>query len=408
MPDFVYTTAIKKLRKLKARKRVVPGGTSAGKTFGIIPILIDYAAREKGKEISIVSESVPHLRKGAMKDFLNIMKSTNRYIDSHWNRTHLTYSFSSGSYIEFFSADQESKVRGPRRNVIYINECNNINHATYHQLAIRTDEIVWLDYNPTAPFWIDKEIADDPDLEVLRLTYKDNEALSESIIREIEMCRNRGFYSHTLEPFELFKDSNIKDAYWANWWKVYGLGETGSIQGTIFQINIVDEMPTEYKWKAYGLDWGYSIDPTAVNDVRFSAGEYWIDEVVYEKGLLNRDIDNRLRKSGVGMHEEIFADSAEPKSINELYALGWNVKPVVKGSDSIRHGIELMQQCKINVTSRSTNTIKEFRNYTWATDRTGEPVSPNKPIDAWNHAIDDIRYVITMKKGIRSGQILAA
>ncbi len=164
----------------------MPGGTSAGKTFGILPILIDRAIKTPLLEISVVSESIPHLRKGALKDFLKIMKATGRYVDKNFNRTMLTYTFTNGSYIEFFSADQEDKVRGPRRNVLYINECNNITFETYHQLQIRTSHEIWLDFNPANEFWAYTELQDDEDVEWLTLTYKDNEALPLSIVKEIE------------------------------------------------------------------------------------------------------------------------------------------------------------------------------------------------------------------------------
>jgi len=201
---FCYTTAISKLRKMTKRIRGIPGGTSAGKTYGILPILIDRAARVGGLEISVVSESVPHLRKGALKDFLKIMKVTGRYDDTRYNRTLLTYTFHNGSYIEFFSADQEGKVRGPRRNILYINECNNIGFEAYNQLAIRTSDTIWLDFNPTTEFWYHTEVKQDEDLEELILTYKDNEALSPAIIKEIEKTKDKAYFNASLEPPFLF------------------------------------------------------------------------------------------------------------------------------------------------------------------------------------------------------------
>ena len=169
--DFIYTTAIRKLRKLTKRIKIVPGGTSAGKTFGIIPILIHKAAKNPGLEISIVSESLPHLRRGALKDFENIMRSTNRWIDAHFSRTLLKYTFSNGSFIEFFGVDQPDKLRGARRNILYINECNNVTFEVYKQLSIRTSHEVWLDFNPTHSFWVHSELKDDIDAETLTLTY---------------------------------------------------------------------------------------------------------------------------------------------------------------------------------------------------------------------------------------------
>mgnify|MGYP000633725602 FL=1 len=196
--DFIVTTALKKLLKLKKRIKVVPGGTSAGKTYSILPILIDKAIKEKFLEISVVGESIPNLRRGALKDFIKIMQTTNRWIDDHYSRTLLKYTFANGSFIEFFGADQPDKLRGPRRHILYINECNNVNFESYQQLAIRTFNEVWLDFNPTHEFWVHTELENDVDVDHLKLTYLDNEALSESIVREIEKgkigrasCRER-------------------------------------------------------------------------------------------------------------------------------------------------------------------------------------------------------------------------
>ena len=202
--EFVVTTAIKKLYALRKRVKVIRGGTSAGKTFGIIPILIDKAIREPGLEISIVSESIPHLRRGALKDFLKIMMATNRYRDSQFNKSTLKYNFTNGSYIEFFSVDQPDKLRGARRNILYVNECNNVPFDSYYQLAIRTSGDIWLDYNPVSAFWVDKEVIHDNDVDFITLTYLDNEALPETIIREIESAKEKAKTS----------------TYWTNWRKV--------------------------------------------------------------------------------------------------------------------------------------------------------------------------------------------
>lgn len=381
-----YTTAIKKLRRLKKRIKRVPGGTSAGKTYGIIPILIDKATKTPLLEISIVSESIPHLRKGAMKDFLKIMKATNRYNDKRWNRSLLTYYFHNGSYIEFFSADQEDKVRGPRRNILYMNECNNINFETYHQLAIRTDKEIWLDYNPTHEFWADIELKDDPDVESVVLTYRDNEALSDSIIREIEKAKAKAFFDPECSEDSLFQENNIKSSYWANWWRVYGLGLTGSLEGVIFSNwRIIDNVPENANILGYGLDFGYTNDPTAIVAVYEWNGQRVLDELCYSTGMVNADIARILPNRPI-----TYADSAEPKSIEEIKRTGNLIKGVTKGADSINFGIQIMQDQNYLITSSSTNLIKEFRNYTWDTDKTGKKI--NKPIDAWNHGIDAVRY----------------
>lgn len=393
---FKYTTSIKKLRRLTKRIRKVPGGTSAGKTFGILPILIDKATRKPLLEISVVSESIPHLRKGAMKDFLKIMKATGRYIDKNWNRSYLTYTFENGSYIEFFSADQEDKVRGPRRNVLYINECNNINFETYHQLAIRTDVEIWLDYNPTAEFWIHTELKDDDDSEELILTYKDNEALADSIIREIEKALNKAFYDPERPIETLFKEDNIKNSYWSNWWRVYGLGQVGSLEGVIFNNwKQIDSVPKDARLIGYGMDFGFTNDPSTLVAVYQRDEKLIVDELIYSTGLLNSDIIKKLTEFGIGRFDKIYGDSAEPKSIEEIYRAGFNIKPVTKGTDSIQFGIDIIQSFEVLVTKSSTNLIKELRAYIWDKDKAGKKI--NKPIDAFNHAIDAFRYLAMME-----------
>lgn len=391
---FIYTTAIKKLRALAKRIRIIPGGTSAGKTYGILPILIDRAIREPLLEISVVSESVPHLRKGALKDFLKIMRETGRYIDAHYNRTLLTYTFDNGSYIEFFSADQEDKVRGPRRNILYINECNNIMFETYHQLAIRTDMEIWLDFNPSNEFWVHTELAFDPDAETLVLTYKDNEGLSGAIVREIEKARTKAYYNPTLKPPELFEEKNIKSQYWHNWWRVYGLGMVGKLEGVVFDnYDIVDEIPDNARFKGVAIDFGYSNDPTVILACyELNSILYW-DELCYRKGMLNSDISAELKSHGFTASTKIVADSSEPKSIAEINKTGFRILPAIKGPDSIKFGIDLIQQSRFAVTKRSTNMINELRKYLWDVDKSGKTL--NAPIDDFNHAMDAMRYFVT-------------
>lgn len=393
---FVYTTGIKKLRKLTKRIKVIPGGTSGGKTYGILPILIDRAAKTPLLEISVVSESVPHLRKGALKDFLKIMKATGRYIDKNYNRTYLVYTFANGSYIEFFSADQEEKVRGPRRNILYINECNNIVFDTYHQLAIRTDMEIWLDFNPSAEFWAYEELQNEPDAEWCTLTYPDNEALAQSIVDEIEKALRKGFNDPSLHGNALFHESNIKSQYWSNWWKVYGLGQLGSLQGVVFSDwKLCEEIPKEAKRVAVGLDFGFTNDPTGAIDVYEHAGELWMDELFYSTGMTNPDIAKALSKY-VTVKDKVVADSAEPKSIEELKQLGISgIEASLKGPDSINAGINILQRYPFRVTKRSTNLIKELRAYCWETDKTGK--ATNSPIDGFNHLIDPLRYVALNK-----------
>ena len=375
MDEFIVTTAIKKMSRLKARKRVVQGGTSAGKTFGILPLLIDKAITEPNLEISVVSESIPHLRRGALKDFLKIMLMLNRYRDSQFNKSTLKYTFTNGSYIEFFSVDQPDKLRGARRNVLYINEANNIPFDAYNQLAIRTSGDIWIDYNPTNEFWAHKQVLIDDDAELEVLTYKDNEALSQTIVKEIEKAKEKAKTS----------------TYWDNWWKVYGLGQVGSLEGVCITDWREIDLPQEARLLCAGLDWGYSNDPSSLILLYKWNNAYIFDEVFYQKGLLNSEISNLLKTHNV--ITLIYADSAEPKSIAELQSYGHQILPVSKGRDSIVYGINLINQNEVYVTSRSKNLINELRNYIWLTDKEGNKM--NKPIDAYNHAIDAMRYALT-------------
>lgn len=389
---FRYTTAIKKLRGLTKRIRTIPGGTSAGKTFGILPILIDRAIKSPGLSISVVSESIPHLKKGAIKDFKSIMLATGRWRDEAYNKTDRVYTFANGSYVEFFSADSEGRVRGPRRNVLYINECNNIAFDTYYQLAIRTDQEIWLDYNPSNEFWVHTELADDPDAEFLILTYKDNEALSASIVREIEKNRAKAFHDESLQGEALFAESNIKSSYWANWWKVYGLGLLGSLEGVIFSNwSQIASVPPAARLLAYGQDFGFSTDPAALVALYLHDGELILDELIYKRGMINAELAREYKRLGVKNNVTIYADAAEPKSIKELSGYGFRIQEADKGKDSVNFGIDLLQAYPIRVTQSSLNLITELRSYTWEKDKkTG--LATNAPEDANNHAIDAVRY----------------
>lgn len=383
---FQHTTAIKRIRRMTARKKVIQGGTSAGKTYAILAVLIHIAAKAK-TEISVVSESIPHLRRGAMKDFGKVMQWTNRWRDEGWNKTLLTYTFANGSTIEFFSADQEAKLRGARRQVLYINEANNIEFEAYHQLAIRTSEAIYIDFNPVSEFWAHTEVLAEQDSELIVLTYRDNEALPATIRDDIEAAQVKAATS----------------TYWANWWKVYGLGEVGSLQGVVFddwqQVDGIDFAGD--KLVAIGLDWGYTNDPTAVVAVYKRGGAILLHELLYSSGLTNQDIADHLRKLGIGRSWPIIADSAEPKSIEEVHRLGFNIHPATKGADSIRNSIDILKRQPILVTRESTNLIKELRNYTWDTDKTG--ASLGVPIDRYNHAIDAVRYVALNKLSANAG-----
>ena len=367
---FIRTTAINKLLKLKKFIKGVQGGSSAGKTFGIIPIEIDYAIKNPLTETSIVAESIPHLKRGAIRDFKKIMAFTNRWNDDNWNASDFRYTFSNGSFIEFFSAENSAKLRGARRDRLYINECNNIDFNSYTELAMRTKKSIFLDWNPSNEFWFHTELMNEDNVDFIILNYKDNEAAPDSAVEFIEKAKEKA------------KTSD----YWRNWYNVYGLGEIGSLQGVVFNNwKLIDTIPPEARLIGIGLDFGYSVDPTAIVQVYTYNGQRIVKELAYRTGMLNTDIARELPKN-----VPVYADSAEPKSIEEIRRHGITIKGVTKGKDSINYGIDVMQRQEYLVTSDSTNLIKELRAYCWDTDKTG--VRLNKPAGGNDHIIDALRY----------------
>lgn len=363
---YIITQATKKLLKLKKRIKGIAGGTSAGKTISIIQILIDKAQRDTVSTLtSITSESMPHLKRGAIRDFLNIMEEHNYFNPALWNKTDFTYTFETGSKIEFFSLDMPHKVRGPRRNRLFINEANNIPLETFDQLEIRTKEEIWLDWNPTQEFWWYTDVSkrDDADFEIL--TYKDNEGLDQSIIDSIERRKDN-----------------------KNWWLVYGLGQLGEVEGKIYKDwAFIDEIPHEARLERYGMDFGYSNDPTAIVAIYRYNGGFILDEITYQKGLSNKQIADILNNQTKTL---CIADSAEPKSIDEIMSYGVSILGSTKGQGSVLQGIQYVQDQRISVTKRSLNVIKEYRNFMWKTDKEGKII--NEPEHTFKHAMDAVSY----------------
>lgn len=366
---YSITQAVQKIANLKKRIKAIQGGTSAGKTIGILEILIDAAQRDANPTLtSIVSESFPHLKRGAMRDFQEILKVQGYWMDKRWNATDKKYTFETGSEIEFFSVDQPEKLRGARRDRLFINEANNVPFMAFEELEVRTKESIYLDWNPVSEFWFYDKVANRPDVEHLILTYKDNEGLDSRIIEAIEQRRER-----------------------KGWWKVYGLGELGEVEGKIYKDwKIIDEISHHARLERHGLDYGYSNDPTAIIAIYYYDGGYIVDEVAFQKGLSNKQI------SGILFNQQqvpVVPDSAEPKSNDELKAYGHTVIPAEKGKDSVTNGIQLVQDQRMSITKRSINVIKEYRNYLWETDKDGKVL--NVPEHTFSHSMDAIRYAMT-------------
>ena len=367
--SFKDTEATRKIFSLKKRVRAVCGGTSASKTISILVWCIDYAQSHEGKKIDIMSESYPHLEDGAIKDFKAIMMDRGYWEDRCWNETKHVYTFDTNSIIKFISIDKLGKAHGPRRDVLFINEANNISYAIYDMLEVRTKEVVWLDWNPTTEFWYYSEIKEFVDHDFLRLTYLDCiEVLPQTIVDSIESKRHK-----------------------KNWWRVYGEGRLGEIEGKIYKGWIpIDDIPDEAILRRYGLDFGYSNDPTVIEAIYYWNGAYVIDEVTYQKGLSNKTIADILDGKERAL---VVADSAEPKSIDEISNYGINIVGAKKGQGSVLQGIQWVQEQKIFLTKRSLKTWKGYRNYIWTVDKDGVVINePDDTIHEWSNPMDAIRY----------------
>lgn len=327
--------------------------------------MIDIAQSRNNLKIDIMSESFPHLEGGAIADFKSVMIDRGYWQDNNWNETKHFYTFETGTVIRFISVDTLGKAHGPRRDILFINECNWIPFEIYQQLELRTKYVIWLDWNPVSEFWYYTEIKDRVDHDFLILTYLDNEALDHNIRQSIEAKKNN-----------------------RNFWKVYGLGELGDSEGKIYKDwQIIDEIPHEARLERRGLDFGYSQDPTAIVDIYKYNGGFILDEVCYQKGLSNKQISDIIKNLEPTL---TIADSAEPKSIDEIKTYGITVIPAIKGKGSVHQGISYVQGQRISITKRSTNGIKEYRNYLWEKDKNGKIL--DVPIDLFNHFLDAARY----------------
>ena len=352
------------------------GGTRSTKTYSALQFLVFLAVGLFTKRlISVVSETLPHLKKGAIRDFEKILQDEGIIAgalkdDLRWNATDCTFTFATGTIIEFFSCDSPARVHGPARDILFINEGQNIRWETARQLMIRTREFIIVDYNPTHEFWAHTELATDARFRTIVSTYKDNRFLTPAQIEDIEKGKKN-----------------------ANWWRVYGLGLTGQLEGVIYQFEQIDKMPDNAGLvRIGGLDYGFTNSKTAGVDILADVRRkrLYLDEMFYGGGMHNFDIIAALNAHGFPKKgPRLYADCAEPKANSEIKLAGFNVWPSDKGKE-ITFQISWIQQWEIFVTKTSTNIIHEFRNYLWDTDRDGNRL--NHPIKEFDHAMDAFRY----------------
>jgi phage terminase large subunit len=348
---------------------VEQGGTRSGKTYNVLLwILGDYCNNNSDKTITIVRKTFPAVRGTVMRDFFDILKTYGLYYEELHSKSTHEYILN-GNRIEFISLDQPTKIRGRKRDLLFINEANELNFEDWQQLIFRTTERVIIDFNPSEEFhWIYDKVLTRDDVDFFQTTYKDNPFLSKVIVDEIE---------------------RLKDID-ENYWRVYGLGERGKSRSLVYNFTTTKEIPEGAKLIGKGLDFGYSNDSTALVETFILGDNMYVRELLYRTGMTNQDIAKEFERLGLDRRDEVWCDSAEPKSIEEIHRMGWNVKPTQKGAINI--GIDMVRRYKLIATDGSINLIKELRNYKYIEDKNGQLT--NKPIDAFNHTLDALRYSI--------------
>ena len=368
------TNVFHKAYRSNTRITCLQGGTRSSKTYSLCQLFIVKCLEETGKVFTICRKTLPALKGTAYRDVISILKDLELYNEANHNKSELSYSLN-GNLLEFISVDQPVKIRGRKRNYLWCNEANEFNYEDWQQLILRTTEKIYLDYNPSDPYsWIYEKVITRDDCTFLKSTYLANQFLDKDTIAEIERLKD-------LDP---------------DYWRVYGMGEIGSVSTQIFrQWNLVDDV--QGRLIGYGLDFGFTNSPTALVEVRQLDDSLYIRELLYEKRLTNTDLANKMKELGIDRTTEIVADSAEPKSIEEIYRQGFNIKPAKKGA-GIHLGIDIMRRYKLNITKDSLNAIKEFRSYKWATDKNGDVL--NAPVKVNDHLVDAVRYLCLNKLSI--------
>lgn len=362
--NIVYEHLLDNTKKILVEQ----GGTRSGKTYNILLwIIFEFCTKENNKVITICRKAFPSLRATVLRDFMSILQTHNLYSEKFHNKSNSEY-YLFGNLIEFISLDQPQKIRGRKRDVLFINEANELYFEDWQQLVFRTQDQIILDFNPSDEYhWIYDKVLPREDCAFFKTTYLDNPFVEDSIKAEIERL----------------KDTDEQ------YWQIYGLGERAASRSTIFKYSEVTNIPEDANLIAYGMDFGYTNDPTTLVSVFIREHNMYIKEHLYKTQMTTTDIHKFLLDEKLDRNP-IYADSAEPRLIAELRRMGHNIHPSLKGRDSVNAGIDLLKRYKIHILSTSTNAIMEFRNYKWKEDKTG--VLINRPEDKNDHIIDPIRY----------------
>jgi phage terminase large subunit len=361
------------------------GGSHSGKTFSIQQVLFCRACEAEKQVITVVGQDIPNLKAGVLRDALGIYNSseTLQALVKSYNKTDRIFEFRNGSVIEFKSFADSQDAKSGKRDYLFVNEANGIDWGIYAELSLRTKKQVFIDFNPNSAFWAHDNLIGKPGVQLIISDHRHNPFLAD----------------HMRDKLESLKDSDMER------WRVYARGLTGKITGLILNNwHICEKIPDDARLIAAGLDFGFTNDETGCLLVYRQNGELWIDEAFYETGLTNTDISARLLNAGMNKNTEIVADSAEPKSIEELRRLGWNITGAKKGADSVKSSIDILRRYQLNITRQSVNLRNELSRYKWKIDRSGKPL--NEPVDSWNHLIDPLRYVALNKLKItQSGRL---
>jgi phage terminase large subunit len=376
------STLFKQNYYAKAHVVVNQGGTSSGKTYAIEQVLFCLACAQPKVVITVVGQDIPNLKAGALRDALGIYNSWDvlQKMVKSYNRTDRVFEFTNGSIIEFNSYDNAQDAKSGKRDYLFINEANGISWDVYTELSLRTKKRVYIDYNPNTAFWVHDNLLGQNNVQLIISDHRHNPFLSFEMRERIEAL------------------SEVDEELW----KVYARGLTGKVAGLVLgNWHICEVIPSHAKRLAYGLDFGFTNDQTGCLEVFMQDGQLWLNELFYETGLTNPDIARKLETHGVSKRTLIVADSAEPKSIEELRRMGWNITGAIKGPDSVNLSIDILKRYRINITRGSINLLNELGRYKWKTGRDGKAL--NEPVDSFNHLIDPLRYVALNKLRVKSG-----